>query len=201
MVFEDRRLTVSAPMREYLLKLDEANDRLLRLVDDLVEVSRTESNRLKLDLQPLDPAEAVRQAIAELRPTAVSRGIAIRHSPAGTLPPVLADGIKLHEVMTNLLSNAIKYNVPDGRVDITQETRGQFVLTTVTDGGLGISEEDQKRLFQKFWRSDDLTVRSQPGTGLGLFIVRELVRRMGGEVEIKSKRGEGTAVSFSLPVA
>jgi signal transduction histidine kinase len=119
----------------------------------------------------------------------------------GSVPVVMSDPAKLREVITNLVSNSTKYNVPGGKVTVSHEVRNNHLYTSVADTGIGIKREEKANLFKKFWRSEDLSVRSQPGTGLGLFIVRELVERMGGRVEIESEEGKGTTVSFSLPLA
>ena len=200
-IFEDKRLTIDPILRGYLAKIQEANERLLHLVDDLLEVSRTEAGRLKISLSPQNMVEHVNALLAELRPTAVSKGVALQYAPAPNLPPVLADTNKLKEILTNLLSNAIKYNVSGGTVVIEHEPQGKVLLTRVHDTGIGISEDDQKKLFQKFWRSEDMAVRAQGGTGLGLFIVKELVERMGGHIWVESSRGHGSKFSFTLPLA
>jgi PAS domain S-box-containing protein len=201
LIFEDKRLTIDPIMRDYLMKLHEAEERLLQLVDDLLEVSRTEVGRLKIKVAAQDVSQHVMAVFSDFRANALSRDLTLRYDQ-GTHPPlVMADPTKLREVLINLISNAVKYNSPGGTVVIEHEVRGGLLATTVRDTGIGISAEDQARLFQKFWRSEDFAVRSQPGTGLGLFIIKEVVERMGGTVELKSERGHGTAVTFTLPLA
>lgn len=200
-ICEDRRLNVDPVMRGYLDKLQEANRRLLQLVDDLLEVSRTEAGRLKIQVAPQNLVAAVETIVAEQRPSALTKSIILHYRPERGLPPVIADESKLKEIIANLISNAIKYNIDGGQVEITHELKGQEVITHVRDTGIGISAEDQARLFKKFWRSEDMAVRAQGGTGLGLFIVKELVERMGGRVGVVSGRGQGSTFSFSLPKA
>ena len=201
MAFEDRRLKIDPILRDYLTKLQEAGRRLSDLVDDLTEVARTESGRLKIEASPQDLTEHVSRVLGDIRPTAVAKGLVISYAPDASLPPVMADPMKLKEVLANLVSNAVKYNVTDGAVSVTHTVEKGRVLTTVSDTGIGISREDQKRLFSKFWRSEDPAIRAQAGTGLGLHIVRELVNRMGGEISFESAHGRGTAFTFSLPTA
>lgn len=200
LIFDDKRVTIDHVLRDYLTKLHEAEERLLQLVDDLLEVSRTEVGRLKIKLGEEDLAANVLAVIGDLRASALARGVTIRYDQTLRPPSVLADPNKLREILINLVSNAVKYNVPGGTVSIDHERRDGLVFTTVRDTGIGISSEDQEKLFSKFWRSDDFAVRSQPGTGLGLFIVKELAERMGGSVKLESERGKGTTVTFSLPV-
>jgi len=200
-IFEDKRLAVDPIMRGYLAKIQEANERLLHLVDDLLEVSRTEAGKLQIQVNPQNIVASINGLLAEMRPTAVSKGVMFQYEPPPSMPYVLADAVKLKEILTNLMANAIKYNVAGGSIRLNHESRGNELITSVADTGIGISEEDKKRIFQKFWRSEDLAVRAQPGTGLGLFIVKELVERMGGRVWAESKRGEGSTFFFSLPIA
>ena len=202
LIFEDRRFSLDPVLRDYLGRLQEAEERLLHLVDDLLEVSRSEVGHLKIKLEPQDITVAVRAVLNDFRANALGRDVTLKYdAPAAALPAVLSDVNKLREILTNLVSNAIKYNVPGGTVTVTHEVIDGFLMTAVTDTGIGMRPEDQPNLFQKFWRSDDFAVRAQPGTGLGLFIVQELVHRMGGSVSVQSERGRGTTVTFSLPLA
>lgn len=201
MVFEDKRVTLDPTLRGYLLKIQEADERLLQLVDDLLEVSRSESGRLKILVSPQDMTELVRTIFSEIRPNALTRDVSLRHIPLTPMPAVLADPSKLKEIIANLVTNGVKYNVAGGSVTIEHEVRGGMLLTHVADTGIGISEKDQERLFEKFWRSEDMAVRAQSGTGLGLFIVKELVERMGGSLDVTSKPGRGTTFTFTLPLA
>jgi PAS domain S-box-containing protein len=200
-IFDDKRVVIDPIMRGYLAKVQEADDRLIHLVDDLLEVSRTEAGRLKINVEPQNIVEHVNNLIAELRPNAVSKGVNILYSPSPRTPLIKADATKLKEVLTNLMANAIKYNVTGGTVTVEHELREGALITHVSDTGIGISDADREKLFQKFWRSDDLAVRAQAGTGLGLFIVKELVERMGGKVWAKSRPGKGSTFSFTLPIA
>jgi len=199
-IFEDKRLTIDPILRGYLAKIQEANERLLHLVDDLLEVSRTEAGRLKINLTPQNIIGLVGDLVAELRPNAVAKGVTLVYEPPPTLPPILADANKVKEIMANLLTNAIKYNVNGGSVAVEHEVQEGLLLTRVRDTGIGISEDDQKKLFQKFWRSEDMAVRAQAGTGLGLFIVKELTERMGGRIWVESSLGHGTTFCFTLPL-
>jgi len=200
-VFDDKRLKIDPILRSYLQKMQEANDRLIQLVDDLLEVSRSESGRLKIALEPQNIVEHTESIIEELKPSAVAKEVEFRYDPAPDVPRVLADGSKLEEVMANLVSNAIKYNVSGGSVTVAHVRKGDMLLTTVSDSGLGIAEKDMEQLFQKFWRSEDMAVRAQSGTGLGLFIVKELIERMGGEVTVSSEHGKGSTFGFTLKIA
>jgi PAS domain S-box-containing protein len=201
LIFEDRRLHIDPVMRGYLSKMQEAEDRLTQLVEDLLEVSRTEAGRLKIQVGPQDIGEHVATIFNELKPSAVGKDVTLKYKPLPGVPKVLADGAKLKEIIANLVSNGIKYNVAGGSVTVEHEVGKSMLVTKVRDTGIGIDEKDQKRLFEKFWRSEDMAVRAQAGTGLGLFIVKELVERMGGWIAVSSQRGKGSVFSFSLPIA
>ncbi|HTM68585.1 MAG TPA: PAS domain-containing sensor histidine kinase [Candidatus Binatia bacterium] len=201
LIFEDKRLTLDAVLRGYLLKIQEADERLLTLVDDLLEVSRSESGRLKITVSPQDISEHVKSIFSEMKPTALTKDVQLRHIVLTPMPPVMADPSKLKEIIANLVSNGVKYNVAGGSVTVEYAVRGGMLVTHIADTGIGISDKDQERLFQKFWRSEDVAVRAQAGTGLGLFIVKELVERMGGTLDVTSRVGRGTTFTFTLPLA
>lgn len=200
-IFEDKRIVLEPVLRGYLLKIQEADERLLQLVDDLLEVSRSESGRLKIQVSPQQVTEHVDAIFGEMRPTALTRDVELVHEKLHTMPQVMADPAKLKEIFANLISNGIKYNVNGGRVVVNHELSGDFLVTRVTDSGIGISDADKAKLFEKFWRSEEVAVRAQAGTGLGLFIVKEMVVRMGGKIWVDSVAGKGTTFSFTLPLA
>lgn len=201
LIFEDKRLNIDPIMRGYLSKMQEAEDRLTQLVDDLLEVSRSEAGKLKIHVKPQIIGDHVIAIFSELKPSAVSKDVSLRYSPSSDLPRVIADSAKLKEIFANLISNGIKYNVAGGSVSVEHEVGKSMLITRVRDTGIGIGEADQKRLFEKFWRSEDMAVRAQAGTGLGLFIVKELVERMGGWLSVSSAHGKGTTFSFALPIS
>ena len=190
--------TVEMPFQ----RIKQVNDNLVHLVDDLLEIARAEAGRLTVDVSPQELPPIVDEIVASLKVVAEPRKISLVIEPIQTpFPKVTADPDKLREVLMNLISNAIKYNRDGGSVTVRLETKGQEILTHVLDTGLGIGAEEQKHLFEKFWRSDDPDVRKQTGTGLGLFIVKEIVERMDGKIWAVSEKGKGTTFSFSLKIA
>ena len=112
-----------------------------------------------------------------------------------------ADPARLAQVLTNLLSNAYKYTPEGGHIRVRAWLQGGYVHCAVSDTGVGMSLEEQARLFTKFFRSENPVVREMPGTGLGLCIVKSLVELQGGEIEVESQLGEGTTFTFTVPVA
>ena len=120
---------------------------------------------------------------------------------APDLPAVAADPDKVRQVLTNLVGNAVKYSPDVGDVRVDVAMRGAVVCFSIRDEGLGIPAAEQARVFEKFYRLDPELTRGVGGTGLGLYITRELVRRMNGRVDVESREGEGSTFSVELPVA
>lgn len=176
-------------------------ERMQVLVSDLQDISRIESGQLRLEVRPVALTEPLESALASMRSQIEGRSQQLTLEVPGNLPPILADPSRVAQILTNLLSNACKYTPRGGQIRVTARLQDGKVHCTIADTGIGISPEDQARLFTKFFRSDDPAVRETPGTGLGLCIVKSLVEMQGGEVSVQSQPGSGTTVTFSLPVA
>lgn len=184
---------------QYLKPVQKASEDLSKLVDNLLEVARSEAGRLKVEVGPQDIVKAVKDVFEEIKPLALEKKLNLVYAPAAGLPKVMADQDKLKEVLTNLASNAIKYNKEGGEVKISHEQSGENLITHVADTGAGMSAEDQKKLFTKFFRAEKTA--GEKGTGLGLFITKELIERMGGKIWVKSQVDKGSTFSFSLRIA
>lgn len=187
---------------DMLSQVQRANQHLVQLVQDLLEVARTEAGRMKVEVAPQNIVEAARTVVQDLAPLWQERKLAVEHRmPPDGFPPVLADQDKLREVLMNLLSNAIKYNRDSGTITITHELRGREVCTHIADAGIGMTPEEVSKLFEKFYRAENAETRRVQGTGLGLFIVKQILEKMGGNITVASERGKGSTFSFSLPIA
>ncbi|HIP87230.1 MAG TPA: GAF domain-containing protein [Anaerolineales bacterium] len=187
--------------KQFLQTIRSNVERMRILVSDLQDISRIETGRLRLEIQPTSLADALREALRTVQGQIEAKGQHLSIQVPGDLPTVQADPSRLAQVMTNLLSNAHKYTPEGGQIEVRAWTDGRFVRCAVSDTGIGISPEDQERLFTKFFRADNPIVRDQPGTGLGLCIVKNLVELQGGEIEVESAVGEGTTFTFSIPIA
>lgn len=187
-------------VRANLLEIKRADERLKTLVQDLLEVARAEAGKIKISVSPQRVEEAVKSAYAELKLPASRKAISLTHEHKQGLPEVLADSHKLQEVLVNLIGNAIKYTKTKGNVTVSHELKDDFLITHVSDTGIGLSKEEQKHMFEKFWRSEKREVRQIAGTGLGLFITRELVKKMKGKIWVESEEGKGSIFSFQLPI-
>jgi PAS domain S-box-containing protein len=166
-----------------------------QIINDLLDVSRIVTGRLRLDWQQTDVSEVARLGLETIRPTALAKGIALRSSIPGTGCVVSGDAARLQQVIWNLLSNAIKFTPAGGTVALSVRATGPAVEIEVTDTGIGIPVEFLPRLFERFWQADGTTTRTHGGLGIGLALVRHLVEAHGGEVEASS-RGEGRGSTF-----
>ncbi len=181
--------------KELLDIIKRGNDRLLLLVEDLLEVTRIESGALQLTLGNTSAHDAFVEACKEIQGLTEEHEVTIQNNMP-TLPHVHADAVRLKEVFTNLLSNAVKFSRKGTSVDVSAEDTNNKVTFHITDTGAGLSKEDQEHVFEKFWRSK--SAHDVEGTGLGLFIVKSLLERMSGTIWFTSELGKGTTFSFSL---
>jgi two-component system phosphate regulon sensor histidine kinase PhoR len=175
------------------------SERLTHIVNLLLNVARLDTGDLTVQLTPLDVRGVVAEAVAaaEQGPRTAGHRFVV-DLPEGPLE-AQADHEKLRQILVNLLENAVKYSPGGGKVTIAARRRNDVVEVSVSDEGVGISEEDQRRVFTKFYRGDG-EVQSPGGTGLGLFIAQGLVSAMGGRIWVDSREGEGSTFSFDLPL-
>ena len=178
--------------------IETAARHLLDLVNEVLDVSRIESGQLQVNLARVDIQGVLQEVLALLSGLAVQRNVSVHdHVAALAGVTVLADRLRLKEVLINLLSNAIKYNVPGGRVDVRARAVGRHVELTVTDTGRGLDEQQLGGLFQPFNRLG-AEATGVEGTGMGLFVSRRFMELMGGNISAVSRPGEGTAFTLRL---
>src|SRR5207245_11168378 len=175
-------------------------DRLARIVNDILWASRLESGRMSVAIERCDGAMLASEVIDVLR-TRAPEGIEVVVNTSRGLPSVAADPDKLGRILTNLIDNGIKYSPDGGRVEVEIGRSGGRVRFRVTDHGLGIPPAEQDRIFEKFFRLDPNLTRGVGGTGLGLYISRELVTRMNGRIWLDSDGREGSSFFVELPIA
>ena len=173
-------------------------DRLTLLLGDLSELSRIESGAMHLAPERLDLDAYLDTLMKELQPRGAACDVLLAlnvDAPSGAT--ILADPLRLHQVIENLVSNAMKFSPPGGRVDLSVRVTNQGQIWEVRDQGPGIPEAEQARIFERFYRAQ--AAKAKPGTGLGLAIVKHLCRLMGGEVTVDSQPGEGATFRVILP--
>jgi signal transduction histidine kinase len=174
-------------------------ERMQVLVSNLQDISRIESNQLPLEIKPAMLADALESALQAMQEQIKTRSQQLTVEVPDDLPLVHADPVRLEQILTILLDNACKYTPQGGRIGVRSWQQGGYVHCTVSDTGIGISSEDQERLFTKFFRSDNPAVREKFGAGLGLCIAKSLVELHGGEIKVESQSGEGTTCTFTTP--
>ncbi|HEV2844701.1 MAG TPA: ATP-binding protein, partial [Thermoanaerobaculia bacterium] len=173
-----------------------------QLIDDLLDVSRIASGRLRLELRPIDPAETIEAALSAVLPSADAKGIRMERSFDHDTGPVLGDPGRLQQIFINLLSNAVKFTASGGRVAVSLERTEDRAVVRVRDTGEGIAPEFLPHVFDSFRQADASTTRRQGGLGLGLAIVHQLVYLHGGSVEAESPGvGKGATFTVTLPLA
>jgi PAS domain S-box-containing protein len=175
-------------------------ERLIMLVNDILDIERIEGRRLEFAFRPLDLVALVREAIDANQSFAAERGVAIRLGSAPDSLVVSADAGRLLQVMANLLSNAAKFSGAGAGVAVEVNRERDAARVTVRDAGPGVPEEFRARIFQKFAQADSADTRRQGGTGLGLSISKAIVERHGGRIGYRSRPGD-TSFFFTLPLA
>jgi PAS domain S-box-containing protein len=186
--------------RSILSVISDQSERLVQLVNDILITSQVESGKLVLATEEVEVTDVARGVIEAARMLAPDEVPIELLAPSG-LAPVYADSDKLRQVLANLVSNAVKYSFGRGRVDVQLEQRATQVRIMVRDQGVGIPQAEQQRIFEKFYRLYPNMTRGVGGTGLGLYICRELVRRMGGSIWVESSEGVGSTFFLELPLA
>lgn len=194
---------LSAKLKKYLERTFVSTERLINLVNGMLNVSRIESGKIEINPHVFDIQSLVSDVMSEVELKAQEKVLSIRVAYS-SLPKVFADKDKVHQVLLNLLGNAIKFTPREGIIQISFVSDGDFVEVLIKDSGVGISKEDLTRLFQKFGRLDNsyTAAATSGGTGLGLYICKSLIELMKGKIwAVSDGIGKGATFSFSLPVA
>jgi PAS domain S-box-containing protein len=193
--------SLTGEQERFLTIIKSNTDRLTLLVNDLLDISRIESGRLILTPRVVRIDDLIGQVITAMAARAAERELALRSDLPPVLPEVFVDPDRVIQVLTNLVGNACRYTPSGGEIVVLASAHEGEIQVSVRDTGIGISEEDQQRLFSRFFRSDDPTVQEAPGTGLGLSITKSLVEMHGGQIWVESELGHGSTFTFSLPTA
>jgi signal transduction histidine kinase len=190
--------------RYYIERSYNSTTRLIKLVNDMLNVSRIESGRMSFEIQTVDMNTLIKDVIGEVEPRANELEVNIVFKPVEGIPVVLADPDKIKEVVINLIGNSLKFTPKGGDITITYEQKDGMLITHVKDTGEGIAEEDISKLFQKFSLikgSYQTNQRASQGTGLGLYISKSIMKQHKGDIWAESEgRGKGATMSFSLKI-
>jgi signal transduction histidine kinase len=183
----------------YVTEARDSTHRLIRLVNDLLDVSRLESGRLKVQCENLRLDELVGSVVDELRPTIEGKRLGLTVERTDSRPTICADKELIRQAVTNVLANAIRYTPPGGSIDVSFTSREGHVACSFRDTGIGVPLGAQVSLFEKFYRADNAVLVESEGTGLGLSVVRLVVEHFGGRVWCESEPGQGALFTIELP--
>ena len=201
MILEGTWGETNQKQKEHLEKVYLSNERLIKLVEDLLTVSRIESGRLEFDLQPLALDNLTENIVKEFSQLVAKKGLYLKYiKPKKLLPKVKADPLKIRQVIQNLIDNALYYTKKGGAT-VSLKTEKNKVVFSIQDTGIGISSEEQVTLFEKFSRGKGVTRMHTEGTGLGLYLAAKLIQAHQGKIWVESEgKGRGSAFYFELPV-
>lgn len=199
LMLETLQTGVERPARdEFLASIAQETERMIALVEDLLDLARLESGKLELRLSAVDVADLCRQAVAAQRKRAESLGIVLECSTPDVPIMISADRDKLYQVIVNLLDNALRHTPPEGRVALSTATDDSTVRIVVADTGSGIPSTALPHIFERFYVVDSARARTRSGTGLGLAIVKHIVEAHGGTISAESELGVGTTFRCTL---
>lgn len=197
LLLEEKLGVLNAQQTELLLAAREESERLTGMVDELLDLDRMESGKTSLDMEPMSPHQLVQDSLEPFQADARDKGVRLANTVPDDLPEVLGDVKRLQHVMSNLLANALRFTGPGGAVSVGAEAETGMVRFAVTDTGAGIAADEVDRVFEPFYRAPG---QEKPtGIGLGLAIVREIVKTHGGSVGVNSTPGKGSTFWFTLP--
>ncbi len=186
--------------KEFLADAYKSNERMINLVNSLLNVSRIEEGRYIFNLSPLDIGELTKRIVNSYKNEAKEKDISIKIKKKMVLPKIMADKEKMQIVIDNLLKNALKYTPAKGKIIISLETDKKEIKFSIEDNGVGIPADQQKRIFTKFFRASNVKRMDTVGSGLGLYIIKNIIEAHHGKIWFTSQEGKGTTFFFTLPL-
>ena len=198
-LIQERGSTLDRDMRELLTIMQSNGMRLLKLINNLLDLVRLESGKMEVKRDPIAVEPFLRGLGNAVRKTAEDRGIRLETSVDYKIGTILTDSDKLEKILLNLLFNALKFTPSGGMVQLNAARQNGDMVLEVLDTGIGISEEKLPFVFDRFWQADSSSQRKYQGVGIGLALVKELVEVQGGKVEVSSEMGKGTQFTIRLP--
>lgn len=194
--------TLNKKQKDFIEKIYDSNERMIALVNDLLEVSRIEQGQTKLYLQPTDLAIVIEALIKEKSKEIKDKKLQVSFSiEAEPFPLVKTELNKIRQAVNNLITNAVAFTPAGGKIAISLKQENDLALVTIADSGVGIPKDQQSQIFGRFFRGTNVRTLETTGTGLGLFIVKAFIEASGGKIWFKSIEGKGTTFYFTLPIA
>lgn len=197
----ENRGKIAKEEMDLLEKSSVSATQLLALVQNLLSVNKIEREQMSVSKEATDYLSIVVKAVEDLKAQAVQKNIVLNLDQPIFLPKVLADPIRISEVITNLLANAINYTNVSGKIDVSFNISPNELTTVISDTGIGIPKEAIPLLFNKFFRVSNTMQKASKGTGLGLYISKSIIEKLGGKIWVESEVGKGSKFSFTLPLA
>lgn len=186
--------------KELVVRVEKSNNKMTQLVNDLLDVVRIEQGNLPLIREKTDISKLVDQIIQNNQIIAQANNVQIQIDKPKNLPLVFIDRRRIGVVLNNLIFNAIKYIIKKGEINISVKNNKEDLVFSIKDSGIGIPKDQQSKIFQKFFRSSNISRYQVSGTGLGLYIAKNIIEQSGGRIWFDSKEGSGSTFYFSLPI-
>lgn len=191
---------LSPEQNEFVINIYESTERMIQLVNALLNISRVESGRIQIDPKPLDLKVIINEIVGELNEKITTKKLNVQLEVQSKLSAVSLDPVLIKQIYANLIHNAVKYTDKKGLIKINVKIEKDEIVSSVKDTGYGIPATQQKRLFEKFFRADNISKFDTEGIGLGLYLAKAVVNISGGKMWFKSKENHGTTFWFSLPI-
>jgi len=200
LIMQQQTKSMTKDQLETLGSIRENNQRMINLVNDLLDLSRLEQGRFVFSPEEIHLDRLLKEILKEYASLAKASNTEISLESGINIPPIMKDKRGLGLVLHNLIDNAIRYTKEQGRVKIKLSSKGNLVRCEIKDNGVGIPAEDQKKIFQKFFRSQNVLKYQTEGTGLGLFIAKSIIKASKGKMGFWSKEGQGSTFWFEIPI-
>ncbi len=196
---QDGAIKDSTVAEDFLNRVNLEVDSLTQMVNELIELSRIETGKTHLNMEPVNLNQEIQEAVSHLSPQAERKSVSLVLQLNGGLPLVLADRERLQQVIINIVHNAIKFTPSQGKITIQSDATDNSIMVHVSDTGIGISRDDLPHIFERFFKADKS--RSNSGSGLGLAIAKHIVQAHNGKIWVQSQEGQGSTFSFSIPLS
>ena len=186
--------------QEFIQKALASNEQMIKLIGDLLDVSRIERGAFGYAFQQVSLHEVIQEVVRKATTVAQNKNIQFRLELWGGLASVRADEIKIGMVLENIIDNAMRYSPPDSIVDVQTKKNEKEIVVSISDSGIGIPEHQQKNIFTRFFRAENARRIQTEGSGLGLFVAKSIIERHGGKIWFESRDGKGSTFYFTLPL-